>query len=184
MSIHLKAADLLFVKTDQTQFSTAIAEATGDYVHVAIVAAANKIIHATFTHGVVAQTLAEFLAENPDPDVYRFDDEGIDFDTADVIERAENQLGKPYNLSFYPDAEGFYCSQLVAYAFKNQVLLPEVAMQFGDGEDLISPYWQSYYDRLGLAVPLGQAGTNPNDLSQFSKLKRIGTLSDGANQNF
>jgi cell wall-associated NlpC family hydrolase len=177
MMIQLKPADLLFVKprtADVDDFSNAIAKSTGAYVHVALFAGENKIIHATSEHGVVTQTLTDFLAENQQVTVFRLPN----IDSQAVISEASQHLGQPYNFSFYPESEGFYCSQLVATAFANQIKFPEVAMAFGDGEKEISDYWQAYFDQLGVAVPLGQLGTNPDDLSKFSALALVGTLSD------
>jgi hypothetical protein len=114
------------------------------------------------------------LAEHQEATIFRLPD----IDGESVVLEATKHLGKPYNLSFYPNSDGFYCSQLVATAFVNQVKFPEKAMAFGDGEKLISDYWQGYFDELGVVVPLGEMGTNPDDLSKFSALEWIGTLSN------
>ena len=53
-----------------------------------------------------------------------------------------------------------------------------VPMQFGDDQHVISDFWQTYYDKLGLAVPLNQAGTNPSQLSQSEDLQYLGELHD------
>jgi cell wall-associated NlpC family hydrolase len=177
MTFEIKPADLLFVKTlpnDATEFATAISESTGAYSHVAIASSETSVIHATTRYGVVEQTMTDFLTENQPVDVLRL----ADLDATAVLADARKHLGKPYNDSFYPDAAGFYCSQLVVSAFANQVKLPETPMSFGDGAEAISDYWQAYYDQLGLAVPLGQLGSNPAALAKFSALEYIGTLSD------
>jgi hypothetical protein len=51
-------------------------------------------------------------------------------------------------------------------------------MQFSDDQHVISDFWQTYYDKLGLAVPLNQAGTNPSQLSQSEDLQYLGELHD------
>lgn len=51
-------------------------------------------------------------------------------------------------------------------------------MSFGSEEILISDYWQAYFDQLGLAVPLGKLGSNPDELATYSGLDYIGMLSD------
>lgn len=175
MTIQLKPADLLFIKADTSDFSTAISESTGIYVHVAIAVDNQTVIHATLNHGVIEQPLSEFLSDNSPLDVFRLPL----IESNAVISNARKHLGKPYNDSFYPDDAGFYCSQLVAAAFANQVRFPEVPMSFGDGEKQISDYWQRYFDALGVPVPLGKSGTNPDDLSKFPDLELIGTLSNG-----
>ncbi|MDR1606568.1 MAG: hydrolase [Streptococcaceae bacterium] len=179
MTIQLRAADLLFIHHHSLDalsdpFATAIVKATGPYVHVALAMNDATIIHATPEAGVVLQDLASFLSERKQADVYRL----ADISSQAVIAQARKYLGRPYNSSFYPEDKGFYCSQLVLAAFADQIKLPEVAMSFGDGKQPISAYWQRYFDRLGLPVPLGQVGSNPDHLSTFPKLSYIGTLSD------
>lgn len=51
-------------------------------------------------------------------------------------------------------------------------------MQFGDAKHTISDFWRAYYEHLGLAVPLNQAGTNPSQLSQSEYLQYLGELYD------
>lgn len=63
MTLRLKPADLLFVKTipnDGDEFAAAISESTGAYSHVAIVTSETTIIHATLKYGVIEETLADF----------------------------------------------------------------------------------------------------------------------------
>ncbi|GHU43533.1 UDP-N-acetylmuramoylalanyl-D-glutamate--2, 6-diaminopimelate ligase [Bacilli bacterium] len=177
MTPQLKSADLLFVKTrlnDEDEFAAAISESTGAYSHVAIATSGTTVIHATPKDGVIEETLVAFLSNHPQVDCFRV----ADIVAPDVLLEARKHLGKPYNHSFYPDGDAFYCSQLVITAFANQVKLPETAMTFGDGEKLISDYWQAYFDQLGVAVPLGQLGSNPDQIARFSALEYIGTLTD------
>lgn len=177
MTLRLKPADLLFVKTipnDGDEFAAAISESTGAYSHVAIVTSETTIIHATLKYGVIEETLADFLSEHTQVECFRM----LDIDAPTVVVEAKKHLVKPYNNSFYPDADGFYCSQLVVTTFANQIKLPESAMSFGSEEILISDYWQAYFDQLGLAVPLGKLGSNPDELATYSGLDYIGMLSD------
>ncbi len=177
MTFEIKPADLLFVKThpnEANKFATAISESTGAYTHVAIASSETTVIHATTKHGVVEQTMADFVIENQPVDVFRL----ADLDATTVLLEARRHLGKPYNHSFYPDAAGFYCSQLVVVAFADQVKLSESTMSFCDGENLISAYWQDYFNQLGLAVPLGQLGSNPAILATYSALEYIGSLTN------
>lgn len=71
-------------------------------------------------------------------------------------------LSAPYNASFYPDGDGFYCSQFVAEILP---IFETIPMKFGDGEQEISDFWKDYYRELGLPVPLNQPGTNPSQLA-------------------
>ena len=152
----LENGDLIFVK-DSSDIGQAIQESTGNYSHVAIFLD-GKVYHATTEGGVIAQSPEDFFEDGKIYDLYRY----AEIDCTEVKKRAESHLGAPYNASFYPDGDGFYCSQFIAE------LLPvfeTIPMKFGDEEEEISPFWLDYYKELGLAVPLDQPGTNPSHLA-------------------
>ena len=152
----LENGDLIFVK-DDSNIGQAIQESTGHYSHVAIFLD-GFIYHATTEGGVIAQSPEDFFEAERIYDLYRY----AEIDCTEVKKRAESHLGSPYNASFYPDGDGFYCSQFIAE------LLPvfeTIPMKFGDEEEEISPFWMDYYKELGLAVPLDQPGTNPSQLA-------------------
>ena len=152
----LENGDLIFVK-DSSDIGQAIQESTGNYSHVAIFLD-GKVYHATTEGGVIVQSPEDFFEAERIYDLYRY----VEIDCTEVKKRAESHLGAPYNASFYPDGDGFYCSQFIAE------LLPvfeTIPMKFGDEEEEISPFWLDYYKELGLAVPLDQPGTNPSHLA-------------------
>ncbi len=166
----LQNGDLLFVR-GFSAMSKAIVNIEKDskFSHVGIYFD-GLIYHATKKYGVTKQNLSLYLDEEDCVVcVYRYPD----LDVAKVKSEAEKYLGLPYNHSFYPDDKGFYCSEYVADILP---VFDTVKMQFGDGEVLISEYWQNYYSELGLEVPVGQEGTNPNQLSQSDKLIYIDVL--------
>lgn len=90
-----------------------------------------------------------------------------------VQERAEKYLGCDYNHSFYPDNGSFYCSQYIAEILP---IFDSIPMKFNDEEKDVSDYWKTYYDELGVDVPVGVLGTNPSQLSKCEKIKLIGKL--------
>ena len=152
----LENGDLIFVK-DSSDIGQAIQESTGNYSHVAIFLD-GKVYHATTEGGVIVQSPEDFFEAERIYNLYRY----AEIDCTEVKKRAESHLGAPYNASFYPDGDGFYCSQFIAE------LLPvfeTIPMKFGDEEEEISPFWLDYYKELGLAVPLDQPGTNPSHLA-------------------
>ena len=158
----LENGDLIFVK-DSSDIGQAIQESTGNYSHVAIFLD-GKVYHATTEGGVIVQSPEDFFEAERIYDLYRY----AEIDCTEVKKRAESHLGAPYNASFYPDGDGFYCSQFIAE------LLPvfeTIPMKFGDEEEEISPFWLDYYKELGLAVPLDQPGTNPSQLAQSPHLQ-------------
>ena len=158
----LENGDLIFVK-DDSDIGQAIQESTGHYSHVAIFLD-GQVYHATVEGGVLAQDPEEFFEAGKVYDLYRYGQ----IDCTEVKKRAESLLGAPYNASFYPDGDGFYCSQFVAEMLP---IFDTISMKFGEGEEEISSFWKAYYRELGLDVPLDQPGTNPSQLAQSPHLQ-------------
>lgn len=152
----LENGDLIFVK-DDSDIGQAIQESTGHYSHVAIFLD-GRVYHATVEGGVLAQSLDEFFEHEKVYDLYHYEQ----IDCTEVKKRAESLLGAPYNASFYPDGDGFYCSQFVAEILPIYETIP---MKSGDDTQEISDFWREYYRELGLPVPLNQLGTNPSQLA-------------------
>ena len=153
----LETGDLIFV-SENTEMGQAIQASTGNYSHVAIFLD-DSIYHATVEGGVLAQSPEDFFEAEKAYDLYRYPK----IDLKEVKKRAENLLGTPYNASFYPDGDGYYCSQFIAELLP---IFETIPMKFGDEEQEISSFWEDYYRELGLAVPLDQPGTNPSQLAQ------------------
>ena len=158
----LENGDLIFVK-DYSDIGRAIQESTGHYSHVAIFLD-GQVYHATVEGGVLAQSPEDFFEAGKVYDLYHYEQ----IDCTEVKKRAESLLGAPYNASFYPDGDGFYCSQFVAAILP---IFDTIPMKFGEGEEEISSFWKAYYRELGLAVPLDQPGTNPSQLAQSPHLQ-------------
>ena len=158
----LENGDLIFVK-DDSDIGQAIQESTGHYSHVGILLD-GQIYHATVEGGILAQSPEEFFEHGKVYDLYRY----AEIDCTEIKKRAESLLGAPYNASFYPDGDGFYCSQFIAELLP---IFETIPMKFGDEEEEISPFWLDYYKELGLAVPLDHPGTNPSQLAQSSQLQ-------------
>ena len=158
----LENGDLIFVK-DDSDMGQAIQASTGNYSHVAVFLD-GQVYHATVEGGVLAQASEDFFEAGKVYDLYHYEQ----IDCAEVKKRAESLLGAPYNASFYPDGDGFYCSQFVAEILP---IFEPIPMKFGDEEEEISPFWLDYYKELGLAVPLDQPGSNPSQLAQSPRLQ-------------
>ena len=158
----LENGDLIFVK-DLSDMGQAIQASTGNYSHVAIFLD-DSIYHATVEGGILAQSPEDFFEVEKVYDLYRYPK----IDHKEVKKQAESLLGSPYNASFYPDGDGYYCSQFIAELLP---IFETIPMKFGDEEEEISPFWLDYYKELGLAVPLDQPGTNPSQLAQSPQLQ-------------
>ena len=158
----LESGDLIFVR-DHTEMGEAIQTSTGNYNHVAIILD-GRVYHATVEGGVLAQSPEDFFETEKVYDLYRY----AEIDDTEVKKRAENLLGAPYNASFYPNGDGFYCSQFIAELLP---IFETIPMKFGEDNQEISDFWRDYYRELGLAVPLNQPGTNPSQLAQSPHLQ-------------
>lgn len=152
----LENGDLIFVK-DDSDIGQAIQASTGNYSHVAIFLD-GQVYHATVEGGVITQSPEDFFEAEKVYDLYRY----AEIDCTEVKKRAESHLGAPYNVSFYPDGDGFYCSQFIAELLP---IFEPISMKFGDDIQEISDFWREYYRDLGLPVPLNQSGTNPSQLA-------------------
>ena len=152
----LENGDLIFVK-DDSDIGQAIQESTGHYSHVAIFLD-GRVYHATVEGGVLDQSPEVFFEAGKVYDLYHYEQ----IDCAEVKKRAESLLWAPYNASFYPDGDGFYCSQFVAEILP---IFETIPMKFGNDTQEISDFWREYYRELGLPVPLNQPGTNPSQLA-------------------
>ena len=152
----LENGDLIFVK-DDSDIGQAIQASTGNYSHVAIFLD-GFVYHATVEGGVLAQASEDFFEAGKVYDLYRYEQ----IDCIEIKKRAESLLGVPYNASFYPDGDGFYCSQFVAEILP---IFETIPMKFGDDTQEISDFWKEYYRELGLPAPLNQPGTNPSQLA-------------------
>ena len=152
----LENGDLILVK-DSSDIGQAIQESTGNYSHVAIFLD-GFIYHATTEGGVIVQSPEDFFEAEKVYDLYHY----AEIDCTEVKKRVESHLGAPYNVSFYPDGDGFYCSQFIADILP---IFETIPMKFGDDTQEISDFWSEYYRELGLAVPLNQPGTNPSQLA-------------------
>ena len=152
----LENGDLIFVR-DESGMGQAIQESTGHYSHVAIFLD-EKVYHSSGKAGVVCQEPRYFFESDCLYDIYSYPK----IDIQKVKKRAVQHLGASYNFSFYPDGDGYYCSQFITELLP---IFEPISMKFGDDIQEISDFWREYYRDLGLPVPLNQPGTNPSQLA-------------------
>lgn len=169
----LRSGDLLFV-SDSTGMGQAVQESTGRYSHVAIVERRGDslyVIDATHTYGVARRPLGQLLEEGMPVDVYR---QKAPFDTAALMARACEQIGKPYDNAFLPDNGALYCSELVYTVYlgrRGEPLFSAKPMNWRDADGNLPDYWVDHFRKLGIPVPEGVEGTNPADLARSPLLK-------------
>lgn len=143
--------------------------------HVGIAIGDNVVIDASRQHGVSKKSLSQFLSMAKFNLVATITDSNL---IQPAIKRLNRYLSSPYNDSFYPDADGFYCSELVTHAFKTQLdedYFQQYPMNFLDAKtQKLLPYWVSYYKQLKKTIPQGFLGSHPQQLlSQTERFKSI-----------
>lgn len=174
----LQTGDLLFLTENSSAMEEAITASTGEYTHVALVERDSAddvwVIEAYPEKGVrrisYEQFEREYLIGFPRGtcDFYRLT---VSFDTVEVIARAKNLVGKPYDDAFLPDNDAYYCSELIEVVFGG--LFPSKPMNWRDADGNLPDYWQKHFEKIGIPVPEGVLGTNPTDLSRSPLLKKL-----------
>ena len=182
----LQTGDLLF-QCGNGAMSGAITDATGrdgavNYTHVGIVLArdaADSVLEASTEGGVRIVALAQFLDRSarldgrPVVTAMRLrDTTGL----AASVARARQQLGLPYDYTFWPDNGRYYCSELVYDSYRRPdgpPIFPARPMNFRAADGTLPRYWEELFERLGEPVPEGLPGTNPNDMARESVLYEV-----------
>lgn len=187
VSESLQTGDLLFVgegagsASNSDSMSEAIVSATGSITHVAIIevdgSGTTWVIDATPKRGVARYPLTSLLKENPDASftVKRLrDTSGV----SRFVENAKALIGRPYDLTFLPDNDAMYCSELIRESFRlpdGTCLFEEAPMNFLAPDGTVPPYWEQLFEDLGMEVPQGVPGTNPQQMSQSPLLVEVET---------
>ncbi|MWP48964.1 YiiX/YebB-like N1pC/P60 family cysteine hydrolase [Gilliamella sp. Lep-s21] len=140
-------------------------EITNNINHVGLYVGNNTVIEATQNYGVIEQSLTDFVCVAKYNIIARIHDVGI---IKNALKRAKTCLGSPYNHSFHPNANGFYCSELITYAFKTEQGNDYFELYPMNFKNLITkqilPYWIDYYLSIKQIIPQGELGSHPQQL--------------------
>lgn len=182
----LRNGDLIFVglpmdyNAEADSMDAAVVSATGEdnalnLIHVAIAevrADSVWIIDATIAHGVDRHPLDTFLADftlrdgsYPEFIVKRV--KGVDADAA--VNKAKTFCGRAYDMHFLPDNEDLYCSELVQKCYldaSGKPVFESTPMNFRAPDGSMPPYWEWLFGKLGMEVPQGLPGTNPQKMAE------------------
>ena len=167
-----RPADLLFHVAATENAITAVTPGMID--HVAIMISADSVIEAV-GKGVVTTPLDSLRKQKG----YYLYARVRHADRQRSIANARRYLGQPYDSLYLPDNEAVYCSELVLLSFVNKrgkPIFQPVPMTFRDSTGQIPSHWLELYERNGIAVPEGEAGSNPAELSQRKIVKIVGKL--------
>lgn len=196
----LRGGDLLFVVNGQGNNITDVTDGVDGLGidHVAVFSDGD-VIEAIPEYGVVEKPLDSFWVRLSDREsvlVGRI--EGLDVEES--VTNARKFLGKPYDDIFMPSDSAIYCSELVqkSFVFKDGLkerdqnvkevdskatgsgtkhfVFGTIPMSFHDSTGNVTEFWTKFYSARGLAVPEGEPGTNPGQLSRDPNVKILGRL--------
>lgn len=185
--IELQTGDLLFREKTSGKISEAIDKVTQTteathFSHVGLVEGSDTgtmVLHASPVGGTCVVSLDEFL--HPEGDsvtviAYRLKKEWQNA-IPGAIEKAKQMLGKPYNFSYVLSDTAHYCSEFIYHSFESDSVFTLDPMTFKDpATGNFFPTWVDYYQKMGIEVPEGLPGCNPNGLAASKKLERIGKM--------
>lgn len=186
--IALANGDLLFVAAGADAADRAIDAATSpgcgeSFSHVGIVEVCEGktyVIDATSRYGVSRRPVSDFIGEAP----RRADGSAAvtamrikaSFDAEKAVAAARSHIGEPYDPLYMPDNGRMYCSELIYESFRNadgSHMFEARPMNFRASDGSYPEYWVRLFDSLGMRIPQGVPGTNPNDISRSAILKRL-----------
>lgn len=196
----LRGGDLLFVVNGQGNNITDVTDGVDGLGidHIAVFSDGN-VIEAIPEYGVVENPLDSFLVRLSDREsvlVGRIER----LDVEESVTNARKFLGKPYDDIFMPSDSAIYCSELVqkSFVFKDGLkerdqnvkevdskatgsgtkhfVFGTIPMSFHDSTGNVTEFWTKFYSARGLAVPEGEPGTNPGQLSRDPNVKILGRL--------
>lgn len=175
------SGDILFRGRQNTALSKAINEVTqtgrrNNYTHMGVVECSNDtvwVIHAASGKGVCKETLSQFcLSEQDSVTVGHYRIKKIGQEQINrAIELANACLGQAYNYSYILDDDGYYCSEFVYELFATDSIFQLNPMTFIDPvSGNFHKEWVKHYNELGIDIPEGQPGCNPNGMAASPKL--------------
>lgn len=177
----LRSGDLIFVapRLKADGMDEAILAATGgseglDFTHVAMVEVRGDsvwVIDATGQRGVSRRPLEVFLEDFPQSVFAVRRVNGVDAPAA--VSRARSYCGRSYDYRFLPDNEDLYCSELVQKCYldaSGAPVFPSEPMNWLAPDGSLPSYWEELFAALGMPVPQGVPGTNPQKMSQSARL--------------
>ncbi len=181
----IESGDIVFRGALSSNLSEAINEVTQtekstNYTHIGICAIedGNVIVyHSDLGKGVVKEPLESFLSSEDsvghNADLYRIknrDPKQIE----NALSIAKSLIGKPYNTTYILEDEGYYCSEYIYEVYKTDSIFKLEPMSFKNSEtNTFHKGWIEHYKNLGIAIPEGKLGCNPNGMANSDALEFI-----------
>jgi hypothetical protein len=185
--VALRSGDILFRGAADGSLSQAIDKVTqtGEATHFSHMGIAEVapdgiyVLNSEPKHGVFREPLDSFLhpdGEKSEVVAYRLKAPFRKF-IPEAMKRAHRLLGQPYNYTYVLPDTGYYCSEFVYTLFARDSVFRLKPMTFKNpktGE--FDSTWVAHYQKLGMAVPEGKPGCNPNGMAASDKLERLGVV--------
>lgn len=181
--LELQSGDVVFVSNTGSDLSKAIDEVTGgqSYTHMGVVEVVGSerwVIHSDFGTGVVRELLGGFQTTQGSVHAYRVSNLDIS-DVKVILEQAHALIGEPYNSTYIMEDTGYYCSEFVYDVFREADVFKLNPMTFvNPATGATDSTWISHYRDLGIPVPEGKPGCNPNGMATNARLKFMGVLEE------
>lgn len=179
---NLKTGDLIGVAGIESEWGAAIMESSkrhlnSIYDHIGMLEVdenSNVFVWNANPHDGVAKEELQVFIEREENNAERIFDIfrmtiSIDFDQ--VLIKMKELEGLPYNFSFIQSDEAYYCSDLVARTFPENIF-PLEPMNF------VGDFWNDYYGNQGIEIPHGKMGINPNDMFVQANVEFVENLQD------
>ncbi len=185
INIQLHSGDLIFCDATSGILSKSIDQSTQtgkethfDHVGMVVIDADKVwVYHAAPKKGVCREVINEFLnGDRIKSSVYRLKPE-YRTSIPEAIKKAGSYLGLPYKFTYRLNDPGLYCSEFIYKIFIADSIFTLNPMTFTDKKTgRILPGWASHYAKLGIMVPEGEPGCNPNGLAASARLELIGPV--------
>ncbi|MHB1277128.1 MAG: YiiX/YebB-like N1pC/P60 family cysteine hydrolase [Bacteroidia bacterium] len=183
--VALKNGDFLFLIASDEGLGQAINTVTeGDsvrnYSHQGLLQIEGKdsfVWHSAPGKGVARESIRAFQTDDKgalrEMHVYRLPD-SMSKHLPIIWKRANVLLGKPYNETYIMEDDGFYCSEFVYALYSTYGIFELKPMTFTDGKTgQVPESWVDHYQKLGIQIPEGKPGCNPNGMAGSPYLTRV-----------
>lgn len=183
--LKLKNGDILFRGKQSGELSSAIDDVTQTgldhhYTHVGVVEMIDgevMVWHAAPEKGVVCETLAQFADSEKSDSIVLGQYRAKELSKASVkeaLKKARALEGEPYDFTYILDSKGYYCSEFVYELFAQDSLFKMEPMTFiNPSTNAFHEGWINHYEELGLDIPEGLPGCNPNGMAASDKIEFI-----------
>ncbi len=181
----IKNGDLLFRGSSASGLSEAINSVTQkqqgrNYTHMGICAIENDSIvvyHAAPKKGVCREALSQFLCPdsttNYHTDLFRTKST-YRMASKQAAINAKKYLNLPYDSTYIMENVGYYCSEYIYELYKDYGVFRLNKMTFKNpNSNQFNQIWLDFYNNLGIQIPEGKLGCNPNGMAESNHIEFI-----------